>query len=496
MKTKDIQALHESKLAQMNENKMRLVEQWGDFIKGVEDYNKANGRRSLNDHDRMNIAQCLDNALSESAGKKSMKLFEDTTYQSDISFLGVQLPVISALVPSLVLNEIASVQALDRRQGAVFYMDAVYDQAKGSIAADATMMSSKTGHNTTRAGRLYGSTRVWLESIGTGDGSDVTWSGTLTYKPVVAEVNSIQLSWVSGSTTYTAVDSTTAGTLVGTGLASGAITASAGTYAIVFESAYAPDNGTNITLSYKYNYETASNEIPGVNISITSEVITAEDFPLRADYTLGASIDLQKAHGISLEDKIIEYLGGEIKFEMDHLGIDIMYEAAIGATGAGVAPAFNATPGTDEAWIWRKFMFLDNVEAASNLVFAKTLRAFANFIVCGNNVARLIKQLKPNFEQVGNLASITPTGPIVIGKLDGRLVIQDPFMSTNTYMFGYKGSDYFKSGMIFAPYIPLMTTPTLLMANLKAQKGFLSSAGFKVVNPGMYGYGVVTGMQA
>ena len=39
------------------------------------------------------------------------------------------------------------------------------------------------------------------------------------------------------------------------------------------------------------------------------------------------------------------------KFEMDHLGIDLMYEAAIGADSAGAAPSFTATPGTDESWV-------------------------------------------------------------------------------------------------------------------------------------------------
>jgi len=34
-----------------------------------------------------------------------------------------------------------------------------------------------------------------------------------------------------------------------------------------------------------------------------------------------------------------------------------------------------------------------------------------------------------------------------------------------------------------------LTTPTLVTADLKAQKGFLASAGYKVVNNGMYTYG-------
>jgi hypothetical protein len=68
--------------------------------------------KSLNSMDEMNIARCLENALLEGGVKSQSKLFE-TTDSSAISFLGIQLPVIAALLPSLVLNKLAVTQALD-----------------------------------------------------------------------------------------------------------------------------------------------------------------------------------------------------------------------------------------------------------------------------------------------------------------------------------------------------------------------------------------------
>ena len=78
----------------------------------------------------------------------------------------------------------------------------------------------------------------------------------------------------------------------------------------------------------------------------------------------------------------------------------------------------------------------------NNNIFDKTKRAVANFIICGNNVARVIKQLKP----AAGLNKTPPTGPIKIGELDGRTVIQNPFMSTNYYDMGYKGDNYLMAG--------------------------------------------------
>ena len=42
--------------------------------------------------------------------------------------------------------------------------------------------------------------------------------------------------------------------------------------------------------------------------------------------------------------------------------------------------------------------------------------------------------------------------------------------------------------------IPLMATPTLVTSDLYAQKGFLSSAGFKLINAGMYTYGDINNL--
>ena len=490
----DLQKIQESRLAEMKSSRGKLIESWKPYLNAVDGYMKAKGKGSLTEMDRHNMAQCLENSLIESSLKAGSRLFEATTYQSDIAFLGVQLPVISALLPSLVLNKIGIVQALDRRQAAVFYLDVKYNNAKGSVAANSTMMSAKTGHNATAGGRLYAASRVQDELYDTGDGATLAFGKTLAYIPVVSQAGTIRVTWISGSVTYTMDDTAVAGTLVGT-YGSGVVALTTGISTITIDSGYAPDLDTPIYVDYRYDYERTTSAIPGVNISLTSSTITAEDFPLRADYTLGASIDLQKAHGMNLEDELVKYLGGEIKFEIDHLGIDMMLEAAEGALGAGAAPTFNATIGSGQEWIWRRLMFIDNIEAGSNLILSKTLRGMANFIVCGNNVARLIRQLAPHFVPAAGLGSVVPTGPYELGTLDGRLVIHDPFLPTNRYLLGFKGDNYLFAGFIYAPYIPLMTTPTLLTADLKAQKGFLSSAGFKLVNEGMYAYGDISNMQ-
>lgn len=497
----DLKKLTEERLTASSSFRKKLVEGWMPYIGAIEEYNKAKGKESLSENDKQNIAQCLENTLSEVAMKGGQRLFENTTTQSDIAFLGIQLPVIAALLPSLVANKLAVVQALDRRQGAVFYLDVKYNNTKGSVTANTNMMSAISGHNSTAGGRLYGSQIVKDEAMTqSGTGSLLVFTKTCALLPLMGTLGSVTFTWVSGGATYRLTNSASALVLAGTYGAGTINSLAAGVVSVTIVSGYAPDNGTQPTITYQYNYETNTSmtgSIPGVNINLTSSTITALDFPLRADYTLGASIDLQKAHGLNLEDELVKYLGGEIKFELDHLVIDDMVQAGLDLTnGAGTAPSFSATVGSGQEWLWRKYQFVDSIEAGSNLIFSKTLRAFANFIICGNNVARVIRQLAPHFKPAAGIDGIVPTGPYELGTLDGRIVIHDPFVSTNTYTLGYKGDNYLMAGYIFAPYIPLMTTPTLLTADLKAQKGFLASAGFKLVNAGMFANGAISGLPA
>ena len=484
---KGINELVESRMSAMTADRKRLTESWKPYIASVESYMGKQGK-SLTEMDKMNIARCLENALLEGGVKSKSQIFE-TTDSSAISFLGIQLPVIAALLPSLVLNKLAVTQALDRRTGSVFYLDVQYGSTKGSVTADDTMMAATTGHNATIGGREYASQRVKNEVF-----AATTTPSTLGYFPVETGTTVI----VDGTTDETlTVASTSGGVDV---LASSVSGGKTGTVTLATGVVTVSGGGlTNAgTVSYLYNYETGgaagstSANVPEVNISVTAATITAEDFPLKANFTLGAAIDLEKAHGLNLEDELVKYLGGEVKFTMDHLGIDLMNTASQ-ASGAATSPGtYTAAPSTGEAWVWKKYQFLDFMEKANISILSKTLRAVCNFMVVGNDGARLVRQLDPHFKPAAGLDSLVPTGPYELGTLDGRLIVHDPLLGATELMFGFKGDNYLFSGFLFAPYIPLFSTPTLVTADLKAQKGFLASAGYKVVNNGMYCSGSIT----
>ena len=473
------------------------------YLDEVEKYIQKTQSREMTLMEKRNVAQCLDNAILEGGIRSGQRLFENTTTEDSISFLGIQLPVISALLPSLTLNDVATVQALDRRTGAVFFMDFKAGTTKGDIASGDTLMSSRTGPNSKKGGRRYAMAASEREDIGTGNG---TFSATAAFAPgLILLADAIVERKTAAGVYSTIATCSSAGVLAD--VAGDAVTVSgtinaAGTYSVTVTGL---DSTDDVLLTYYYQYDLPvdaygnKDGVPEVDLTVTQETVTAVDFPIRSKYSIGAQIDLQKAHGLSLEDELVKILGGLVKWSIDQKGLDMMIDAAA-ASGAATAPtSWNAAIHSGQAWLWHKYEFLDRLNEGSNNIYDKTKRGVANFMICGNNVARVVKQLTQggDFKASAALGKQLPTGPLNIGNVssvNNMVVIQNPFMSSNDYVLGYKGDSYLYASFIYAPYIPLFASPTLVTSDLIAQKGFLSSAGFKVINNGLFCKGAITGL--
>ena len=71
-------------------------------------------------------------------------------------------------------------------------------------------------------------------------------------------------------------------------------------------------------------------------------------------------------------------------------------------------------------------------------------------------------------------------------------VYVDPYFPRNLLLVGRKGSSFLESGYVYAPYVPLQTTPTIFDPETFApRKGVMTRYGKKMVRPDMYGLVVV-----
>lgn len=487
----DLIKLASSRERELVERAKASMLRWKPYLEVVEAHFKSQGKE-LQEYQKANIAQCCDNFVDlQIVGRKSGGISE-TTYSDAIAFARQMLPTIPALLPSLVSEEVSIVQAIDRPQAQVYYMNIKSGTTKGAVTSGDQLVNAKTGHATSKAARVYGSDRVVGELVSAANGVTTTFNGhTNSFIPVLSsDEGYITVTYVIGGTTYTATDvATLDGVLVGTNLNSGSVNLTTGAVALTFGTA--PDNLTNITIDYRFNVEKYPDGIGELNLEVTSSNVDAQVFPLKLQYTVFSAINLQKIHGLVLADEGMKFATQEIRFAIDQVVLDVCNTASQ-ASGAATAPStFSATVGTGQEWIWKMHEIKKHFSIASNNIFKKTLRATGNVMVCGMSVISIIEQLQ-DFKPAAGLGTKPPAGPYVAGTLGNRLIIANPFYSDTEYVMLFRGDNYLFAGLIFAPYVPLYSTDPVTLANLTTQRGFFSQAAIKRINDGMFTHGAIS----
>ena len=76
-----------------------------------------------------------------------------------------------------------------------------------------------------------------------------------------------------------------------------------------------------------------------------------------------------------------------------------------------------------------------------------------------------------------------------IGAINNRYTVyKNPYMTENTILMGYKGSQFLETGAVFAPYIPLIMTPLVYdPVSFTPRKGIMTRYAKKMVRPDFYG---------
>jgi hypothetical protein len=68
-------------------------------------------------------------------------------------------------------------------------------------------------------------------------------------------------------------------------------------------------------------------------------------------------------------------------------------------------------------------------------------------------------------------------------------------MTENVILMGFKGSNFFETGAVYAPYVPLIMTPLVYdPVNFTPRRGVMTRYAKKIVRPEFYGKIVVGGL--
>ena len=251
--------------------------------------------------------------------------------------------------------------------------------------------------------------------------------------------------------------------------------------------------------------------IPEIDIKIESISVTAVTRKLRARWSPELAQDLNAYHSMDAEVELTQILSEQIALELDREILNDLLTQANGAnlywsrapgkfvnkeTGVIVSnvstvaghPSFT---GTVREWYET---LTETIIDAANTIHRKTLRGSANFIVVGPDVATILESsvlYKPVYSldgdgQVGNPMTI---GAEKVGNLSNRFTVyKDPYFPRNKILIGYKGGSYLETGYVYAPYVPLIVTPTIFAPeDFTPRKGVMTRYGKKMVRSDFYG---------
>lgn len=455
--------------------------QWRDHTSAIREGYRKSHKKTIPNELLATTAQLLENTRVYLT-----RMDETTRVVNTGNFVDYGFDLISAIVPNLIATDIVSVQAMEQRVGAIFYLDYLYGNDKGSIRMGSVMNSPFTGVD----GEFnYSNDKVNGEVVGTGDGTTTSFSTTLAYTPIRTGTAKVLLD----GQVVAAVASNSSGVDTLAAVNSSGITGTVdlNTGAVAITATTAPAQGKLLVVDYRYNMDLTSVGFSQVDLDLKS--ISLEAFPrkLRARWLLDAAYDLKQMKGVDAENELVVAMGSEIKHEIDGDLCSELYRQA-GNTGF----TWNAqNPSTSLSYNEYKKTIIDKFTEMSNQIFVSTKRVGANFIVAGVNVCNIIETLE-DFK-AEPLGTRNINGPHLVGTLSGKWkVYKNPFYSPDVFLMGYKGDSWLDAGYVYAPYMPLYTTPTVVMDDFQFRKGLATSYGQVMINNMLYAKGNITNYSA
>jgi|3_EtaG_2_1085321.scaffolds.fasta_scaffold01105_1 hypothetical protein len=253
-----------------------------------------------------------------------------------------------------------------------------------------------------------------------------------------------------------------------------------------------------------------SSNIPEIDIKIDSVAVTAITKKLKAKWTPELGQDLNAYHNLDAEVELTQILSEQIALEIDR---EILEDLVVGATAATrywsrapgkfldrvtglevgastVAPDF-----TGNVSEWYETL-VETINDVSANIHRKTLRGGANFIVCGPEVANILEFTAGFRANVAVDSDKGSAGTVKVGALSKKWDIYvDPYFLRSLVLVGRKGGSFLESGYVYAPYVPLQTTPTIFgVEDFVPRKGVMTRYAKKMVRPDMYGLVVISDM--
>ena len=393
-------------------------------------------------------------ALGSAAGNAPTGFTSSDTYATGDSRLPkILIPMIRRTFPELISNEIVGVQPMSGPVGLAFALRYKYDTTGlGPGGVDGGSTALGTHYNVSNAGNAAAGT-----------------SRELGYQYVDTRFTGTSSGSLSGNAAWSFTQQ---------------------------------DQGVAQILK---NFE-IQNNIPQVNVTFEKTAVEAGTRRLGARWSVELEQDLKNMNGIDIDSEITNAMSYEIQAEIDREMIMRMVQSALNASG-GQGYSFWNPASADGRWlVERNRDFYQRLIIEANRIAVRNRRGAANFIVATPRVCAILEML-PEFQWVPVQGDVStqPVGIAKIGSVGGRFSVYrdtrtevqnatqygtqgytsqadgSAYSNTVEYaLLGYKGPEFYDTGIIYCPYIPIMVQRTIGPNDFAPRVGLLTRYG--VVN--------------
>jgi len=239
------------------------------------------------------------------------------------------------------------------------------------------------------------------------------------------------------------------------------------------------------------NFE-LTNAIPTFEVTFEKTAVEAGTRRLGARWSVELEQDLKNMNGIDIDTELTNAMSYEIQAEIDREMLIRMIQIALNA-GFGSGYSVWSPASADGRWlVERNRDFYQRLIIEANRIAVRNRRGSANFVVATPRVCAILEML-PEFQWVpvqGNV-NTQPVGVAKVGNLGGRFNVYRDTRTDGNYengqyaglprpeyaLLGYKGPEFYDTGIIYCPYIPVMVQRTIGQNDFAPRVGLLTRYG-------------------
>lgn len=428
----------------------------------------------LDSERKVSLAIMLDNVSRHFDANAPKVLTESGTQVVDIAKKNEYLNLVAAVMPTLVAEDVVSVQPLKQKAGVVYYMKHVYDSNRGQIAqGDNISNFVQVGPDTDKIPNAfnYSAETIEGEQVVQGSGNG---DFTLAWLPVVPGSVSFE-----GNDEKKYTDNG-AGEIHESGSKKGTIDYATGL--VTFDAKVTLAEGELV--NYAQDLFVAPVNAPAIKTIIADVTITARPRKLKTGFSMDAAYDLAATQNIDLQTILQATATDEIRSEIDG---EILND--LGNSGTSMSVSFNLpTPfGINKHDHYESFYQV--LVAGANKVYQKTRRVTPNIVIVGELAANVIETM----DKFVAAPSLNTAGPHIMGTLNKRfMIVKNPYYAANKFTIVYRGDVTLDTGYVYAPYMPITATQFLLGSDFFGHQGYATSYGKKLVAPEFFCNGLIT----